>query len=169
MKSSTRSLLATAIGAAASAALAATLLASSASAATKVPMVGPGPYIPGLGAMMLGPIQGRHAKLWFAGDAQNWDLAAYELDELQESIEGAGKFHKGFKGKPVAPMIKSIMDEPFKAVDKSIAEKNKADFVNAYDKLSAACTQCHAATGFGYIRIQRPTAPEFTDMDFSGK
>lgn len=167
MKIRTRSLLATAIGTAVSAALATTLLTSPVAATAKTPMVGSVPYVPGLGAMMLGPIQGRHAKLWFAGDAKNWDLAAYELDELQESLEGAGKFHKGFKGKPVAPMIKSIMTEPYKLVDKSIAEKNKADFVNAYDKLSAACTQCHEAAGFGYIVIQRPSNPWFSDMKFS--
>ena len=36
-------------------------------------------YTPGLGDFM-GQIQMRHAKLWFAGKAKNWQLAAYELD-----------------------------------------------------------------------------------------
>ncbi|WP_197033167.1 hypothetical protein [Thiomonas sp. FB-Cd] len=159
--------MAATLGGAAAAALAAALLVAPATASAKTPMVGPGPYVPGLGAMMLGPIQGRHAKLWFAGNAGNWELAAYELDELQESLEGAGKFHKGFKGKPVGPMIKSMTEEPFKLVDKAIAAKNKADFVAAYDKVSEACTSCHAAAGFPYIVIQRPSDPWFSDMKFS--
>lgn len=38
-------------------------------------------YIPGLGEIMAAT-QMRHAKLWFAGQAGHWPLAAYELDEL---------------------------------------------------------------------------------------
>jgi hypothetical protein len=33
--------------------------------------------------------QMRHAKLWFAGQAANWPLAAYELDELHEGMQDA--------------------------------------------------------------------------------
>jgi hypothetical protein len=29
----------------------------------------------------------RHAKLWFAGEARNWDLAGYELGELKAGFE----------------------------------------------------------------------------------
>ncbi|MGE5413642.1 MAG: hypothetical protein ACM3NW_05660, partial [Syntrophomonadaceae bacterium] len=38
---------------------------------------------PGLGELMTFN-QMRHAKLWFAGEAGNWKLARYELDELGE-------------------------------------------------------------------------------------
>jgi hypothetical protein len=38
------------------------------------------PYAPGLGEFMTAT-QLRHAKLWFAGRAKNWDLAGYEIDE----------------------------------------------------------------------------------------
>jgi hypothetical protein len=31
----------------------------------------------------------RHAKLWFAGKMNNRDLAAYEIDEIKESLEDA--------------------------------------------------------------------------------
>ena len=36
-------------------------------------------YVPGLGELMAGQ-QVRHAKLWFAGENENWRLAAYEVD-----------------------------------------------------------------------------------------
>ena len=29
----------------------------------------------------------RHAKLWLAGNAGNWELADYEIDELKEVLE----------------------------------------------------------------------------------
>jgi hypothetical protein len=40
-------------------------------------------YVPGLGEFM-SATQVRHAKLWFAGDAKNWELASFELDEITE-------------------------------------------------------------------------------------
>ena len=49
-------------------------------------------YVPGLGEIM-GQIAMRHTKLWYAGAAQNWELAAYEIKELEEGFEDAGKFH----------------------------------------------------------------------------
>ena len=40
-----------------------------------------GPYFPRIGDIMI-LMQIRHAKLWFAGNARNWELADFELDEL---------------------------------------------------------------------------------------
>jgi hypothetical protein len=44
------------------------------------------PYTPGLGEIM-SLQQMRHAKLWFAGQAENWELADYEIDELGEGFD----------------------------------------------------------------------------------
>lgn len=37
--------------------------------------------------------QMRHTKLWLAGEVGNWDLAAYEVDELGEGFDDVVKFH----------------------------------------------------------------------------
>ena len=42
-------------------------------------------YLPRLGDIM-NLVQVRHAKLWFAGQAKNWDLAGYELAQLKQSL-----------------------------------------------------------------------------------
>jgi hypothetical protein len=39
-------------------------------------------YRPPLGDIM-GKIQLRHIKLWFAGKARNWELATYEVNEIK--------------------------------------------------------------------------------------
>src|SRR5215471_18604761 len=44
------------------------------------------PYTPGLGEIMTFQ-QMRHVKLWLAGQAGNWPLASYELDELNEGFD----------------------------------------------------------------------------------
>ena len=67
------------------------------------------PYNPGLGEFMTAT-QLRHAKLWFAGKDSNWDLAAYEIDEIKEGLEDAARLHPNFDGVPVADMIKSIIN-----------------------------------------------------------
>ncbi|HET9888614.1 MAG TPA: hypothetical protein VFR10_13990, partial [bacterium] len=48
--------------------------------------------VPGLGEIML-TNQAHHAKLWFAGEAENWPLASYELDELEEGFEMVVEYH----------------------------------------------------------------------------
>ena len=47
--------------------------------------------------------QMRHTKLWLAGEAQNWDLAAYEIDELGEGFDDVIQYHPTHDGSPVAP------------------------------------------------------------------
>src|ERR1700712_4840560 len=43
-------------------------------------------YKPGLGEFM-SSIQIHHAKLWFAGENQNWQLADFEIGEIKEALE----------------------------------------------------------------------------------
>src|SRR6185312_9161161 len=48
-------------------------------------------YKPGLGEFM-SEIQVHHAKLWFAGKYQNWELADFEVGEIQEALDDIPKF-----------------------------------------------------------------------------
>lgn len=45
----------------------------------------------------------RHAKHWFAAEARNWPLAAYELDELEEGFDDVVRLHPTHKDAPAAP------------------------------------------------------------------
>ena len=123
-------------------------------------------YTPGLGEFM-SAIQVRHAKLWFAGKGKNWQLAAYELDELKEAFEDAAKYQPEFKGKPIAKIIEPMTARPIAQLEKAIEVKDSARFVRAYDSLSHACSACHQATDHGFILIQRPTFPPLTNQRFT--
>ena len=48
-------------------------------------------YRPGFGEFMSN-IQAHHLKLWFAGQAQNWDLAYFEIHEIIEGFEDVEKY-----------------------------------------------------------------------------
>ena len=83
-------------------------------------------YEPGLGEFMVAT-QLRHAKLWFAGKRNNWDLAAYEIDEIKEGLEDAARLHPSFDGVPVAEMIKSIIDPRIAELEKAVRAKSSAE------------------------------------------
>src|SRR5579862_4722083 len=76
-------------------------------------------YQPGLGEFMTAT-QLRHAKLWFAGKNRNWELAAYEVDEIKEGLEDATKLHTTHDGIPVAEMIKTILDPRLERLQKAV-------------------------------------------------
>jgi hypothetical protein len=109
----------------------------------------------------------RHAKLWLAGNAGNWELADYEIDELKEVLENAAKYVPDYKGSPVAKMIESIAMTPIEEVGNAIKAKDRVRFVTAYDKLTAACNSCHQSANRPFIVIQRPSGSAFPNQSFA--
>jgi hypothetical protein len=124
------------------------------------------PYKPGLGEFMTAT-QLRHAKLWFAGKDSNWDLAAYEIDEIKEGLEDAARLHPTFDGVPVAEMIKTIINPRIERLEKAVEGKNSTQFIAAFDELTNGCNSCHAGASKPFIHIQRPTVPPLTNQNFA--
>jgi hypothetical protein len=123
-------------------------------------------YAPGLGEFMTAT-QLRHAKLWFAGKENNWDLAAYEIDEITEGLEDAEKQFPTRDGIPVADMIKANIDPAVEQLKRAVAARSSTKFVVAFDNLTSACNACHAGADRPFIRIQRPTASPLSNQNFA--
>ena len=145
-------------------AIAATIVGASAMLAAAQPATEH--YEPGLGEFMTA-IQLRHAKLWYARKSNNWDLAAYEIDEIKEGLEDAARLHSTFDGVPVTDMIKTIIDPPIERLEKAIKGKSGTQFIAAFDELTNGCNSCHAGANKPFIRIQRPSEPPFTNQNFA--
>jgi hypothetical protein len=112
----------------------------------------------------------RHAKIWFAGQAQNWPLVDYELDELQEGFDDVVKFHPTHKDAPLplSALVPKMMDAPIKDLRQAAKARDLTAFAAAYDALTAACNSCHEATNFGFNVVQRPTqASWFGNQNFA--
>jgi len=126
------------------------------------------PYAPGLGELM-SLQQMRHVKLWLAGEAGNWDLADYEVDELGEGFDDIVRFHPTHKDSPVAPKdaIPRMVTQPLADVRAAISHKDAAAFARAYDGLTAGCNNCHQATNFGFNRVRRPESNPYPNQIFA--
>jgi len=125
-------------------------------------------YAPGLGEIMTLQ-QMRHTKLWLAGEARNWDLAAYEIKELGEGFDDIVKFHPTHEESPVAPKdaIPRMIPMPLSDLSAAVDKKDPKLFEPAYDSLTKACNDCHQATNFGFNRLQRPISNPYPDQVFA--
>ena len=127
--------------------------------------VGGEAYSPGLGEIMALQ-QMRHSKLWFAGDARNWGLAGYELDELKEGFEGAAKLFPTVNGVSVGQAIGGILADEIPQIASAISAHDRTRFASAFDRLTASCNACHQSANVGMIVIQAPNSSPFANQDF---
>ena len=123
-------------------------------------------YTPGLVEFMM-HVQSHHAKLWLAGNARNWELADYQLDELKELLEDIAKRVPDYNGTPVGKMIEAISMPPINDIEGAVKSRDFGKFTAAFDKLTAACNACHDAANRGFIVIQRPGSSSFPNQSFA--
>ena len=118
-------------------------------------------YKPGLGEFMSG-IQVHHAKLWFAGGSGNWELADFEIKEIQEAIEDIQTYCADRPEVASVPMINPALD----SVNVSIRNRDITGFKNSFILLTNSCNSCHKATRHAFNVIQVPATPPFTNQSF---
>ena len=115
-------------------------------------------YVPRLGDIM-NAVQSRHIKLWFAGKARNWELAAYELRQLKAGLVEAAVLYEGIPVTNVTTMAK-----PVQSISDAIEAKDGKRFAKAVGELTDGCNACHQVDGTRLYRhpdaeraaLQRP-------------
>jgi hypothetical protein len=148
---------------------AAAMLSASGALAQSAPAKAPDPYAPGLGDFMTAYVQPHHIKLWEAGSAGNWPLAAYEANELRETFEDVTTYQAVWHDLPIDKMVKAILEPRLDAVDQAIKGRDKGGFAKTYAELTAGCNQCHRAAKHEFIVIQVPKGAAYPDQGFQAK
>jgi hypothetical protein len=120
-------------------------------------------YVPGLGDIMR-TIQVSHLKLLLAGKSGNWELARYELSQIQESLTNAARLYLNI---PVDKI--NMIGQPLAALSEAIKDKNGARFARGFADFTAAYNGCHEAAHVGFIAIQVPAASPFANQSFEPK
>jgi len=118
-------------------------------------------YKPGFGEFMSN-IQIHHAKLWFAGKEQNWELAKFELDEIGETIDAVKEYQTEREESKKVDMLKPALD----AMNDAIQKKDATLFNSSYLLLTNTCNNCHKAVNFGFNVVKIPDTPPFSNQSF---
>jgi len=118
-------------------------------------------YVPRLGDIM-DAIQVRHLKLSFAGKAQNWPLAGYELRQLKASLAEAAILYSGIPVSNVTTLANSV-----ESVEDAIAAKDGRKFAKAFGDLTGGCNSCHQSMERAYITIRVPTEQPYSNQVFT--
>ncbi|MEO6720436.1 MAG: hypothetical protein ABIN67_08715 [Ferruginibacter sp.] len=118
-------------------------------------------YKPGFGEFM-SSIQVHHAKLWFAGQDQNWKLADFEIHEIMESLENIKKYQTEREESKKIDMLNPALDN----INIAIQQKNSSAFKNSYIALTNTCNNCHHAVEFEFNVVKIPETPPFSNQSF---
>jgi mono/diheme cytochrome c family protein len=94
-------------------------------------------------------LQAQHSKLWFAGKFGNWDLAKYEIQQIEANLDATSKMSadpsqiQGATGK-------------LQALRHAAESKDLPKFASAYADLTNECNSCHRRSGYSWISMQTP-------------
>jgi hypothetical protein len=118
-------------------------------------------YTPGLGEFMVS-IQLHHAKLWFAGKNGNWELADFELGEIQEDLDNINHYNRDRSEIKDLPMLYSPLD----SLKTAVRNKNEVLFNRSFILLTNTCNNCHQVTKHGFNKIKIPETPPVSNQVF---
>lgn len=119
-------------------------------------------YVPRLGDIM-SAAQTRHQKLWLAGKAQNWELAAYELRQLKASLVEAALLYSGI---PVGNV--TTLEPSLQSVSGAIDAKDGRKFAKVLGELTEGCNACHRSMSRGFVVMKVPSDQQpFADQQFT--
>lgn len=117
-------------------------------------------------AVLMGHLQRFADKLHFSGANQNWQLASFYIEEIEEAGEEIEKAKITEDGKDVSALMGQMLLPQLKAVEKAVEEKSLPKFQEAYQMMVKSCNDCHTATDHAFIRITVPTEPTYRNQDF---
>jgi hypothetical protein len=133
-------------------------------------------YLPRLADMMNDAMQIHHIKLWIAGRANNWTLAAYEakkiketIEEIKETIIDIQALLPQWRHVTLGEMLTKF-DSSLMALDEAVKVKDAGRFETSYRELTATCNACHVSAGQSQVKIIVPVlngSGSFSDQDFA--
>ncbi len=101
----------------------------------------------------------RFERVGRAGQAGQWELAAYDLTELEEVFEGDVPSAVVPEDVPadVHALSQTFAESSLPPLAQAVASRDAAAFSLAFAATGAACNECHATADHGFILI--PTEP----------
>ena len=117
-------------------------------------------------ADVMGKMQWHTNKLFFAGKYNNWELADFYVEELEEALEELEESGLVENDISYGPLAKSITSDPINKLREAIESEQSDNFNDAYLGMVRACNNCHVASKHAFIRIVLPKQPVSDNQDF---
>lgn len=117
---------------------------------------------PDVGQTMLG-LQLRFAKMYYAAEARNWDLARFEREEVLEDLETVAALKPEEHGVSLTGIITAFTNSagPLSALKDAIDVSDRGLFRKAYGDCIVMCNACHTSTGRPIVITVPTNAPVF--------
>jgi hypothetical protein len=153
----------------------ASILAMAQNAAPTLESAPPAPARPGLVILDFKPamddlmtmlVQPRHIKLYYAGQAKNWRLAGFEVNELRGALARIGRTIPNYRNINVDTAVAAIFADKLKAVDAAVKAADLTQFNTAFGEMTTACNDCHKGMEHPFLVIKVPDAGSFPDQEF---
>ena len=120
---------------------------------------------PGVGSAM-SAAQVHFGKLYYAGQARNWGLAAYELHEVEENLEIAVNLRPQEHGVNLIDLTEDFEQAQLAVLRQAIEAEDSGAFRVAYEEAMSACNTCHMEVRRPFLVITLPAAPPVTNQQW---
>jgi hypothetical protein len=123
-------------------------------------------FKPGLDDLMTMLVQPRHIKLYYAAQSKNWQLAAFQANELRGALARIGRTIPNYRNTNVDQAVASMFAGKLAAVNDAIKAGDAAQFQTTYREMTAACNDCHKGMEHPFLVIKVPDGGYFPDQEF---
>lgn len=119
----------------------------------------------------MGQYQRFAEKLYFAGEAEHWELAEWYAWKLNRAMNVVMEGHVGdyrdAEEYDVSKLTAAMLKPTLEALYPIIEARDLPRFRQQYALLVQACNACHAAAQHPQVRIILPTASSYPNQSFS--
>lgn len=110
-------------------------------------------------------------KLYFAGQARNWELARWYLWKLTKAswvvADGDVAEYRPVEEYDVAELTRQMLKPALQGVGSAIASQDAQAFQSAYTTLVNTCNACHHASQHGFVQIVEPDEPTHKNQKYA--
>lgn len=109
-------------------------------------------------------------KIYFAGKAENWELAGWYLWKLRKAswvvADGLVTEYRSVEDYDVADLTQSMLWPALDGLDSAVEAKNPVSFQKSYEALINTCNACHQVSQHGFVKVVEPDTPTHRNQQY---
>ncbi len=94
----------------------------------------------------------RYQELYWAGQDENWEYAAYQLEKIRLAIDN-GLVRRPKRAKSAEHFLSFVLPE----MQKAVGDRDTAAFREKFEMLTMNCNNCHKMENVPFFNVQTPS------------